>query len=322
MPEILTIGEPLVLFASQDSNTNLAESRHFYKFIAGAELNFAIGASRLGHHVEYVSQIGKDPLGTFILSELQKNNVNTSYISIDSSHPTGIEFKSKTDQGDPDTFYIRKNSAAANISTDILNKINFGAIKITHLTGIFPALSEKSLLLTNELINVLHKKNIAISFDPNIRPSLWYSEDQMIETTNKIATQATIFLPGIKEARQLTNMHDPSEIANYYFSNSEYLKLIVIKDGKNGTYIFTKSGLHDFVPSFHVSKIIDTVGAGDGFALGLITSLLENKENLTQAVTRANAIGALAIQSPGDNDGYPTRQELREFLNMHLDYTR
>lgn len=58
---------------------------------------------------------------------------------------------------------------------------------------------------------------------------------------------------------------------------------------------------------------MDTVGAGDGFAAGLITALIEGK-SLKESVTRANAVGALAVQSPGDNDGYPTPKELADFL--------
>ena len=137
----------------------------------------------------------------------------------------------------------------------------------------------------------------------------------MIKITNYFAYQATIFLPGLKEARQLTNIYSPFKIAEYYFSKSKYLKLIVIKDGSHGTYFFTKTNNSGFISSFPVKKIIDTVGAGDGFALGLITSLLENNTNLKEAIIRANAIGALAIQSPGDNDGYPTPEELKMFIN-------
>lgn len=29
---------------------------------------------------------------------------------------------------------------------------------------------------------------------------------------------------------------------------------------------------------------------------------------------RANAIGSLAVQSPGDNDGYPTEQQLQKYM--------
>ncbi len=58
---------------------------------------------------------------------------------------------------------------------------------------------------------------------------------------------------------------------------------------------------------------MDTVGAGDGFAVGLLSGLLQN-DSLTQSVRRANAIGSLAVQSTGDNDGYPTEQQLQRYM--------
>lgn len=58
--------------------------------------------------------------------------------------------------------------------------------------------------------------------------------------------------------------------------------------------------------------MVDTVGAGDGFALGVITALLEDK-SLRSAAMRGNAVGALQVQTPGDNDGYPTPAKLKAF---------
>ena len=60
-----------------------------------------------------------------------------------------------------------------------------------------------------------------------------------------------------------------------------------------------------------VENVIDTVGAGDGFAVGVISALLEGKA-LPDAVMRGNKIGALAVQAIGDSEGLPTRAELGE----------
>lgn len=313
MVEVITIGEPLALFASTDLNENLAHSSHFKKYLAGAEVNFAIGTKRLGHSVEYLSQIGKDPLGDFIINEMRKNNIQTSLLQQTENFPTGIEFKNLTNHGDPETFYIRKNSATANISLDFIKNFNFDGVKLAHLTGIFPALSKNTYLITKELIQILLQKQISICFDPNLRPSLWPNTDEMRNKINEITKFATIFLPGIKEAKLLTGLSNVNEIMQYYFDNNPRMRLLVMKDGSNGAYIKTRNDFTDFIPSFKVNKVVDTVGAGDGFALGLITALLENK-SIPDAVTRANAVGALAIQSQGDNTGYPTPKELNDFL--------
>ena len=58
-----------------------------------------------------------------------------------------------------------------------------------------------------------------------------------------------------------------------------------------------------------VENVVDTVGAGDGFAVGLISALLEN-DSFSDAVQRANWIGSRAVQSRGDMEGLPTRAEL------------
>ena len=63
------------------------------------------------------------------------------------------------------------------------------------------------------------------------------------------------------------------------------------------------------MPGVKVPQVVDTVGAGDGFAAGLISALLEG-ETIEQAVARGNRVGAFAIQVIGDMDGLPTRAQL------------
>ena len=71
------------------------------------------------------------------------------------------------------------------------------------------------------------------------------------------------------------------------------------------------------VPGYRVEEVIDTVGAGDGFAVGVMSGLLEGW-TLREAVSRGNAIGALAVMSEGDNSGLPTRNELELFMKEEI----
>jgi 2-dehydro-3-deoxygluconokinase len=66
-----------------------------------------------------------------------------------------------------------------------------------------------------------------------------------------------------------------------------------------------------YVPAFPVPKVVDTVGAGDGFAVGVISALLEGAD-IADAVRRGAWIGARAVQVLGDTEGLPTRAELEE----------
>ena len=66
------------------------------------------------------------------------------------------------------------------------------------------------------------------------------------------------------------------------------------------------------VPGYRVEKVIDTVGAGDGFAAGVISGRLEGL-SMPEMVRRGNAIGALQVMNIGDNEGLPDRTRLELF---------
>jgi 2-dehydro-3-deoxygluconokinase len=83
---------------------------------------------------------------------------------------------------------------------------------------------------------------------------------------------------------------------------------VIVKRGAQGAY-FRSADDAAVIACEPVANVVDTVGAGDGFAVGVISALLEGKP-LPQVVARGNRIGALAIQVIGDSEGLPTRAEL------------
>ncbi|MGY3742638.1 sugar kinase [Leuconostoc inhae] len=313
MSEILTLGEPIVTFTSTDLNAGLVDSINYYKFLGGAELNVMIGATRLGHSTEYISQVGADPLGQFAIKEISKYHVGNQYISTDDNNWTAFQLKELVDQGDPTTFNFRRRSAAAHFDKSNIDHIDFTDVKMAHLSGIFPAISMQAREAFRYFAEQLITRGIQTTFDPNLRPALWESQAVMIETINDLAKYGEIVLPGINEGEILMGSRDPEKIADFYLENSDRTQTVVVKLGPEGAYVKNKSGDSYTVKGFHVKKVVDTVGAGDGFALGLITALIEGLP-MAKAVARGNAVGALQVQTTGDNDGYPTPDELTQYL--------
>lgn len=90
----------------------------------------------------------------------------------------------------------------------------------------------------------------------------------------------------------------------------------LIKLGNEGSALFELDGngsvQKTVVPSFTVN-VIDTVGAGDGFASGVITALLEGLDT-RHLLERANAVGAIQVTSVSDSEDLPTAEELRDFI--------
>ncbi|MBP2032645.1 2-dehydro-3-deoxygluconokinase [Clostridium algifaecis] len=314
MSEFLTIGEPLTLFAASGENEvdkELKDVKFYEKFLAGAEVNVCVGLSRLGHSTQYITKIGQDPFGYFIKESLNKEKIGTDYIGETDEYFTGYQLKSKVSHGDPGIFYFRKNSAASHFSVNDLNKLDVNGLKHMHLTGIFPALSKNCRESVYKLLEIAKENNVRITFDPNLRLPLWKDKEEMKQVINDIAFKSDIVLPGISEGLILTGSDKPEEIADFYLNKG--VKTVVVKLGSEGAYVKSKDGSFT-VKGFKVEKVVDTVGAGDGFAVGLISGLLEGL-GIKYAVQRGNAIGALAVMSAGDNDGYPDKAHLDDFIN-------
>ncbi|TYC49081.1 sugar kinase [Weissella muntiaci] len=317
MSEVLTIGEAMAVFASTDLDVSLADASDFKKYLAGAEVNVAVGVSRLNHSVQYVTRVGSDPIGQFIQTELKDNRIATDHVQVTDEYMTGLMFKQKVSHGDPAVANYRKNSAASHYSATFIDNVDLSDVKIAHITGVFPALSPETLQATQKLFDrCSENKKLLKIFDTNLRPALWDSQDQMVKAINHFANQAHVVLPGVNEGAILVGSRDPETIADYYLGSSEVTHTVIVKVGADGAYIKTKSGVNEFVAGFKVDRVVDTVGAGDGFALGVITGLLEQL-SIKEAVRRGNAIGAMAVQAAGDNDGYPTSKQLEHFLQAN-----
>jgi sugar/nucleoside kinase (ribokinase family) len=147
----------------------------------------------------------------------------------------------------------------------------------------------------------------SVSFDPNLRPSLWPDAATMRATLNALAAHADWVLPGLAEGRLLTGRDTPAGVAAYYLERGA--QAVVVKLGADGAYVRTADGLEHTAPAVPVAQIVDTVGAGDAFAVGIISARLEGL-SWAQALARAQWIAARALQVPGDMEGLPLRSEL------------
>ena len=157
------------------------------------------------------------------------------------------------------------------------------------------------------------------SFDPNLRPQLWPSKENMIESINGMAAKSDVFLPGINKAKILIGESDPKKIAQRYIEAGA--KTVIVKVGAKGAYYADRHGESGFVDGFPVTEVVDTVGAGDGFAAGVLTGLREGA-SLSEAVRLGCAIGAIQVMSKGDNDGLPYRDELDAFMKGNPHWRR
>jgi 2-dehydro-3-deoxygluconokinase len=317
LTEVILMGEPMAMFIADDYGP-LEKVKKFTRSMAGAEVNVCIGLTRIGHGCAYLTKLGTDPMGKYIFNRLKKENFDTRFVSLDDRFLTALQLKSKVKTGDPDVAYYRKGSAASHMSVEDVDKIDMTGVRHVHITGIPPALSLSCREATYRLIERAKENGIYTTFDPNLRPTLWESREVMIRVINDLASKCDLVLPGLNEGRILTNADSPEKISDFYQNIG--VGTVIIKTGKQGAYVRTPKESYR-VKTFPVpqEKIIDTVGAGDGFAVGIISGRLEGL-SLLDSVIRGNAIGSIQVQNASDNEGLPTQHELDEFYQEYRDF--
>lgn len=304
--DVVTYGEALALFVADEAG-DFADVEKYTRRLAGAETNVAVGLARLGLKSGWVSRVGNDSFGRFIRKRLGQEGVDISRVATDMEYRTAIQLKAKAvDGNDPAIEYYRKGSAASRLSPKEFDETYFGRARHLHATGIFAALSPDTMAFAHHALDFMRFRGKSISFDPNLRPMLWPSQEQMITKINELAMKADWVLPGLSEGQILTGLSQPREIAGFYLERG--VRLVVVKLGADGAY-YRSVDTEGVVAGVPVSQVVDTVGAGDGFAVGVISGILEGL-SLTDAVMRGNHIGALAIQVIGDMEGLPTRAQL------------
>lgn len=306
--ECITFGESMVLF-NPESNGPLKYVHGFSKSIGGAESNVAIALARLGHKVGWFSQLGDDEFGRYIKSVVGGEDVDVSRVHFDASAPTGIFFKERFANADPNVYYYRKHSAASKMTMDILDEDYIKQAKIFHVSGITPALSDTARLTVLRAIQIAKKHGVMISFDPNIRLKLWTIEEAR-PLLLEIASLSDIIFPGIDESFKLLGLTDPAEITTAFHEMG--CATVALKLGKEGCYVSNQEGAA-FIKGYTIDKPVDTVGAGDGFAAGFLSGILKGLP-IEACADLANVIGAMATMVCGDMEGYPTEDQVLQFL--------
>ena len=307
MHDVITVGEALVLLAANEPGP-LASVRSFTSYTAGAETNVAVGLARLGLRVAWASRLGDDDKGHYLRDAFVREGIDCTQVTLAQGEATGYMYKGRVDDGtDPPIEYHRHHSAASRMGPSDVDIDWLTQARHLHVTGVFPAVSTSTLALTQVCMQAMRDKGKTISFDPNLRPALWANEAHMRATVNALAARADWVLPGLDEGRLLTGQHTPEAIAKFY--RDQGASVVVVKLGREGAYFDGLNG-QGYVAATPVARVVDTVGAGDAFAVGVISGLLENL-NLKQAVVRAAWMGAQAVQVRGDNEGLPTRAQLQ-----------
>ena len=302
--DVITIGDAMIAMCPQKKGP-IMFTNTFEKKIGGAELNVAIGCARLGLNVGLISNLGNDDFGKFILRSVRADNVDTSQVRLVDGYKTSVYFREVLSDGSSRSFYYRENSPTSTMKPEDLNEEYFKNSKVLHVTGVFPSILKNNQNLILEAIRLAKKHNLLVSFDPNIRLKMWTKEEAK-NFINAILPDVDILLIGDEETELLLEEQDLEKALKKFYDYG--ISKVVIKRGAKGAIGFDGSEILYF-DAIKPKALVDTVGAGDGFAAGFLTSMIKG-ESFSDSIAFANAVGSLVVGVEGDNEGLPFYEDV------------
>jgi 2-dehydro-3-deoxygluconokinase len=287
MPDLIAIGEALGEF----NQTAPGEPNYLFGH-GGDTSNALIAAARSGASTGYISAVGDDSFGRSFLELWARESVDTSAVKVSTDAPTGLYFVTHGEGGHEFT-YRRAGSAAARMTVDDLPPAMIVNAKILHVSGISQAISETAAHLVFEAIRLARVAGVTVSYDTNLRLRLWPLARAQ-EVTNAAMAMADIALPGLDDARQLTGLHEPDAIADFYLGRGS--RIVAMTLGKDGALVATPNERR-IIPSITVNAV-DATGAGDCFDGAFLAEWLRTNDPF-QAARYATVAAALSTTGYG-----------------------
>lgn len=270
--------EPVVLFGEV-----LADVFPDRSVLGGAPFNVARHLKAFGQTPVLISRLGNDALRDEVIQVMMQNKMETMGLQRDKSHPTGRVQVHIENSGH--RFEI--------IPLQAYDFIHAGVVRLTALSKnpalvYFGTLAQRHDVSRRALKTLLRNTEAAKFLDINLRTP-WYNEKILIDSL----LQADIVKMNDEELVILSNMFKLKGNDSHTFAQGLIdrfgLEQILVTCGNAGAWMLDRNGriAEAFTENARID-IVDTVGAGDGFAAVFILGALQGWA-MSKTLERANA---------------------------------
>lgn len=302
--DIAIIGECLIELSA---NGTLANTSTLNKYFGGDTVTTAVAIARLGGNVTYLTKVGNDGFSEFILSALQKENIDTSLVKMNEEQ-NGMYIVSHTSDKKEVLYYKRKTAATKlsyeDISEDVIKKL-----KMIYSTGVVQSLSASSRELVRESFRIARENDVMTAYDPNYTSCFMNSVDTKEYLEEIIDLSDVVFSSLKNDSQRLYDMDSPEKIIQYYWDRG--VKIAVIKSHVDNGYYTGYRGNIDFTEFYNTQKAIDTTASGDVFNGGFLYAIT-NGYTPNDAAKFASVVAGLQTQNYGAIQAIPYKKAVLE----------
>jgi 2-dehydro-3-deoxygluconokinase len=322
--KVVTFGEAMIRLTPPGLQ-RVEQANALDVWVAGAELNVAVGLARLGRPASWVSCLPSNALGRKVAAHARANDVATSGVHWVSDGRLGLFFTEIGHTPRPSvTLYDRERSAFASLHASVFDWQTLLADACAfHTSGITPALSPACAEAARQALAAARGAGCHTSYDLNYR-SMLSAPGTARQVLHLLAPLIDTLIASSLEAEAVFGLTgDPRDVAQALRDQLSIERVVVSArvDARNGgqtRHSACVDGSHSEVvsPAFHT---VDPLGGGDAFSAGFLHGLLEDGPH--RGLEIGGALAALKQSIPGDS-AVVSRDEVDHLLNGHAAFTR
>ena len=314
--DILTLGELLIDFTHNGVSSQ--GNGLFEANPGGAVCNVLAMMNKLGHSAAYMGKVGDDIFGHLLKKTLEEVSINTECMLMDKDARTTLAFVANDEAGDRSFSFYRNPGADMMFTEDEVNEEAIAASRIFHF-GTLSMTHEGVREATKKALDIAKKNGVMISFDPNLRESLWDSLDTAKEQFAYGMQYCDVLKISDNEIQWFTGKEDYEEGVKA-LQDTYHIPLIFLSLGRDGSRAYYKD-MKVSVPAFVQENTIETTGAGDTFFGSALHFVLEkglenlSVDDLKEMLTFANAAASIITTRKGALKVMPSRAEVEALIN-------
>jgi len=271
----------------------------------GNATNCSIALGKMGIACDIIVKVGNDPLGDFVVSEAKRYGVGSEgVIRADGVH-TPYTFVCVLTGGQRSFFHTMGTNGTLcydDINLDIVRQGKFCFVTGTMVMETFDGEQTARLLANAQKAGV---KTLLDTVYLDAAPTeTWH------KNIHPVLPVLDYFVPSQPEARAVTGLDEPAEIARALQDRG--CRNVVIKLDEAGAYCRDAHGVETTVPAYRVAEVVDTTGAGDCWCAGFLAGL-DSGLDMPEAALLGNATAAHCIQAPGASTGIVPLEQIKVF---------
>ena len=310
--EVLAIGRLGVDIYPLQSGVGLEEVSSFGKYLGGSAANVSVAAARHGHNSALLSRVGNDPLGKYLLNELERLGVDNQYVATDPAYKTPLTLCEIFPPDDFPLYFYREPKAPDMCieSSDVnLEDVRDAEILWFTLTGLS---EEPSRGAHKEILNTRARRKHTI-LDLDYRDMFWNSKQEATEQAQWALEHATVAVGNKEECEVAIGETEPERAGKALLERG--VKLAIVKQGPKGVLAMTEDETVEVPPVW--VDVVNGLGAGDAFGGALCHGLLSDWP-LEKVLRFANAAGSVVAGRLECSTAMPTTEEVEAALSQKV----